>query len=47
MHSTVYTLTKICQRPVEIDGQYVEEGSKKLLVEPGTKIVIPVNEIHM
>lgn len=49
MHSTISAITKICNSRVEVDGQFNgdEEEKKKLVIEPGTKIIIPVHEIQM
>lgn len=46
MHTTVAAITRICTSPVEIGGQYGEED-KKVVIQPGMKMVIPIHEIQM
>lgn len=46
MHTPVLAITKICNSPLEISGQY-SESKEKLTVEAGTKMIIPVHDIQM
>lgn len=41
MHPPVLSMNKICTERTEIEAQY-EDGGKGLVVEPGTRVVIPI-----
>ncbi|XP_062540505.1 probable cytochrome P450 308a1 [Armigeres subalbatus] len=47
LHSTVFTLKKVCTKEYELPPQYADNQGKRMVLKPGMSAIIPVHAVHL